>query len=158
MQTEISVTFRQHGTWGGQTFSARLVSRKCQFLIDIFGEDADNEIVLIIGQDSGPWSGKEYTHRNNFHGMFANGYNNPFAGKLFKGEMEIENFKFPPAVVFSLPIGYLHIDGDVTSDQRELLFEACLKNNHQFCAGATVMKLFTVEEIESRTGNKQYFA
>lgn len=158
MQTEINVTFHQQGTWGGQTFSARLVSRKCQLLVDIFGDDAYNEIVLIIDQDNGPWSGKEYTHRNHFQGLFADGYNNPFAGKLFKGEIEIEDFKFPPAVVFGLPVSYLHIDGEVTDAQRELLFEACLNNSPRFCAGSTVMKLFTVDEIESCTGKKQYFA
>lgn len=158
MQTEINVTFHQQGTWGGQTFSARLVSRKSQILGDTFGDDAEKEIVLIIDQENGPWSGKEYYRSGEFHGQFSNGYNCPFSGKLFKGAVEIEGFKFPPATVFASSVSYLHVEGEITEDQRELLYAACLAKNAPFRGGATVMKFFTVEELEARSGKKQYFA
>lgn len=170
--TRIDVSFHQHGTWGGKTFEATL-SIEEQEAPEAFKEllgSLPPRVVLRLKEtaENGPWAGMEFHSRKNFPGLFASGYQSPLSGMLYYGDIKIVDPVTKaamrcPETVFSLDIGYLHINTEqsVTTEQKELLFKACFERTNDrtlFAAGATITRLFSTEEIESRIGKKMFFA
>lgn len=153
METQVPVRFGQNGTWGGRTFTGRLVRRPSPFPNLFSDEDtAPLEAVLVIDDtpDMGPWRGRTYRAGETMPGRFAEGYANPFAGQLYIGYMRIEGTNFPPSEVFDAPVGYIQIDEGhaLSQDQRKLLREACfLARPFKFSPGATIYRLFAEDAL-----------
>lgn len=157
--SEVPVCFHQPGIGGGRIFTARLVRRPAirQGESRSLRQD-DWEIVIILDENQGAWSGREYSWQDQFHGRFSCEQASPLAGKLFRGSMEVEGLVLPPQEVFAHSIGCLEVRGRVSTEQRELLFEACLDVGAKYTAGASIMALFAAGELEERTGRKTFLA
>lgn len=153
--TEVNVIWNQQGTWGTVGFAGKIYYHKTE-LSELF-DGSEQELVLEVTEGPEQYLGLILRPGESIPGLFANGYDHPFTGKCYSGDIKIgesaANLKQYnlPSVIFAGNLSYLHIEAEqvLTKDQRDLLLEAVrFDSNRRFPAGASITKLFTQDELE----------